>query len=68
MSVIVDIDEQYCDELSYGYQLIAEDDGTYTVWVTTGPISGFRSGGRWETLPEAFNHLVSIVREKEYFE
>lgn len=67
MSVIVDIDEQYCDELCCGYQLIAEDDGTYTVWVSTGLISGYRSGGSWQSLPDAFNHLVSLVRENEYF-
>lgn len=65
-TIIVDIDEQYCDELCYGYQLIADDDGTYYIWVSSGPFSGYRAGGSWSNLSDAFNFLVSLVREKEY--
>ena len=34
-TVVVDIDNQYEDDLCDGYQLICEDDDTYTIWVST---------------------------------
>lgn len=65
-TVVIDIDEQYCDELMYGYQLIRQDDDTYRIWISTGPLRGCYTGGTFETLSDAFNHLVNVVREKEY--
>jgi hypothetical protein len=66
-TVVVDIDNQYENELCDGYQLICEDDDTYTIWVSTGVLSGFRAHKKIETFGEAFRLLTELVNEREYF-
>jgi len=63
--VIVDIDNQYCDELLYSYQLCKEEDGSYSVYVSRDILRGFHAGKDIDTFEEAFNLLNDTIKEHE---
>lgn len=60
-TVIVDIDDQEEDSLTYGYQLIREDDYTYGIWMSTGPVRGKWLFRNIDTFEEAFDKLHAAV-------
>ena len=64
-NVVVDVDEQVCDELMYGYQLILDDDGMYKIWVSTGPVRGRYVHENIESFFEAFDLLNKTIMEYE---
>lgn len=68
MSVIVDVDCEGCEELSYRYQICEEDnpeDG-YFVYVSAGPLTGKYWARRIETLREAMCELLGAMDHYEW--
>lgn len=63
--IVVDIDNEYCDELMYSYQLCKDDDGTYSVYVSRDIIRGFHACKGLETFFEAFNELQEAIKHNE---
>lgn len=66
-TVVVDIDNQYEDDLCYGYQLLKEDDSTYSVWVETGVLRGYHAAKGMSSFQEAFDKLQEVFKDKEYY-
>ena len=67
--VVVDVDNQYMDgELDHSYQIILENDNTYTVYISYDVLSGRYYGKKIKTFEEAWNCLNECMREEEYFE
>lgn len=64
-TVIVDIDDQEEDSLMNGYQLVREDDNTYAIWMSTGPVRGKWLYRGIDTFEEAFDKLYNAVRTTE---
>ena len=64
--VIVDIDNQYEDSLCDSYQLIKEDDETYSVYIAHSILRGRWVARKIESFDEAFILLVDTVKENEY--
>ena len=52
--VIVDIDNQDCDELCFSYQICKNDDETYYVYQSHGLLRGQYLARNLETLAEAW--------------
>lgn len=67
MTVIVDVDNQYCNELCYSYQITQEDDGTYTVYQSWNVLRGRYLGRELETLEQAWLCLNDAMKEYEHF-
>ncbi len=63
--VIVDVDNDYCDELLYSYQIVLEDNGTYSVYVSQDILSGSYAGRNIETFFEAYKILNEAIEEHE---
>ena len=63
--VVVDVENEYCDELMYSYQLSKEDDGTYSVYVARDCLRGFHAGRNLESFAEAFQLLNDTMKEHE---
>jgi len=63
--VVVDIDNEYCDELLYSYQLCKDHDGTYSVYVSRDITRGYHSCKGLETFAEAFRELQEAVAHNE---
>lgn len=68
MTVIVDVDNQYCEELCHSYQICRDDDGSYFVWQETGVLKGRYLARGLETLNDAWDRLNVAMREYEYME
>ena len=67
-TVIVDIDNEYCYELLFSYQITAEDDGTYNVYQARDFMRGKYMGKGFETLAEAWQCLQEAMDEYESLE
>jgi len=63
MSVIINTHDH--SDMRYDYQLCEDEDGTFYVWVGTGPISGYKSVQGIEDLSEAVNELFHTIKDKE---
>lgn len=63
--VIVDIDNEYCNDLCYSYQLCQAGDGTYYVWMETAPLCGRKLGQDFETFDQAWACLNEGIRKYE---
>jgi len=63
--VVVDIDNEYCDELMYSYQLCKEDDGTYSVYVSRDIMRGYHACKEIESFAEAFKELQEAISHNE---
>lgn len=63
MSVALEIDEDYA-ETTYGYQ-ITLDDGTYSIWKSTGPISGEYVDRNIDGFVEAMQALLKYIEDGE---
>lgn len=66
--VVVDIDNEYCEDLWYSYQVIKEDDGTYTVYQSRDILRGRYLGRDLETVAEAWQCLQEAMNEYESLE
>lgn len=64
--VIVDVDNEYCDELMYSYQIIKEQDETYTVYVSYDILRGKYLRKKVESLKEAWNILDEEMKNEEF--
>lgn len=63
--VIVDVDNEYCDELMYSYQLSKDDDGTYSVYVSRDIMRGYHACKGIESFAEAFKELQEAISHNE---
>lgn len=63
--VVVDVDNQYCEELSFSYQLILENDNTYTVYVSYDVLRGETYAKGLETFAEAWQKLTEVMGMEE---
>lgn len=63
--VIVDVDSQYCDELCYSYQLIKEDDDTYSVYVARDFLHGYHVARDVDSFFEAYRILHDTIEHHE---
>jgi len=63
--VVIDVSNDYVDELMYSYQLVKDDDGTYFVWVETSVLKGYYAGKGIEDFAEAFQLLNETMDELE---
>ena len=50
------------------YQLCEEVDGTFYVWVSTGPISGYKAVNEIATIEEAVSELFKTIKDQEGWE
>lgn len=66
MSVIINTHEH--EDMRYDYQLCEEVDGTFYVWVSTGPISGYKAANEIATLEEAVRELFQTIKDQEGWE
>lgn len=66
--VVVDIDNDYETDLCYSYQLIKEDNDSYSVWISTSIFSGTYAGQNIESFEEAFQLLIETVKCEEMME
>ena len=66
MSVIINTHEH--EDMRYDYQLCEEVDGTFYVWVSTGPISGYKAVNEIATLEEAVRELFQTIKDQEGWE
>lgn len=64
--VICDVDNQYCDELCYSYQIVKDDNDTYSVYVSYDVFKGKTIAKNLETFQEAFNVLGEKIDEVEF--
>jgi hypothetical protein len=64
-TVIVDVSNDYVDELMYSYQLVKDDDGTFHIWVETSVLRGYYAGKGIEDFSEAFQTLYDVIDEHE---
>ena len=63
--VVIDVSNDYVDELMYSYQLVKDDDGTFHVWVETSVLRGYYAGKGIEDFSEAFQTLYDVIDEHE---
>lgn len=54
--------------MRYDYQLCEEVDGTFYVWVSTGPLSGRKEVSEIETIEEAVSELFKTIKDQEGWE
>lgn len=67
--VIVDIDSDYCEDLTFSYQLcLDEATDTYYVYMETGILQGKYLGRGFETFGEAWACLKEAVAVNELLE
>jgi hypothetical protein len=64
-TVVIDVDNQYCDDLMYSYQLILEDDSTYSVYVSRDVLRGSYEARGVESFSNAFQELVGAMKQHE---
>lgn len=65
MSVIVNVDNQYSDELAYSYQITQAMDGTYSVYVGRGPLRGRIVERKIQSLEDAMTLLIHVMNSEE---
>lgn len=65
--VIVDIDNEYCDELIYSYQLVREDDDTFSVYVARDILRGYHVARNIDNFFDAYRilHDEMLINEGE---
>lgn len=63
--VVIDVSNDYVDELLYSYQLVKDDDGTFHVWVETDVLHGYYAGKGIEDFSEAFQLLNEAIEANE---
>ena len=66
--IVVDVDNQYCEELNFSYQIILENDNTYTVYISYDVLSGKYYAKGLETFAEAWQKLSEAMEVDERLE
>lgn len=64
--VVIDISSDYVDDLMYSYQLVKEDDGSFSIWVETSVLRGYYAAKDVDSFMEAYNILSEVVEEREW--
>lgn len=65
--VVVDVDNQYMDgELNNSYQIVLENDSTYTVYCSYDVLRGRTHDKGIESFSEAWAKLNECMREEEF--
>lgn len=65
--VVVDVDNQYMDgELNNSYQIVLENDSTYTVYCSYDVLRGRTHDKGIESFGEAWAKLNECMREEEF--
>ena len=65
MTVIVNVDNQYSDELAYSYQITLAEDNTYSVYVGRGPLRGRIVEQKIQSLEDAMTLLIHVMNDEE---
>ena len=65
--VIVDVDNAYCQDLCYSYQILRADDGTYSVYQTWNVLRGRWLGRDFDSLRDAWRCLDQAMTQNESF-
>lgn len=63
--VVIDVDNEYCDELMYSYQLSKEDDGTFSVYVSKSFTRGYHYCKEIVSFSEAYKELQEAINHHE---
>ena len=63
--VICDVDNQYCNDLSNSYQIVLDDDETYSVYVSYDVLRGKTAAKNLESFQDAWQVLNDLIQEKE---
>ena len=63
--VICDVDNQYCNDLSNSYQIVLDDDETYSVYVSYDVLRGKTVAKNLESFQDAWQVLNDLIQEKE---
>lgn len=72
--VIASVDNDYEEALGNSYQLLKNDNNTYSIYVAMSILSGYFLGegceGRYEfdSFEEAWKEFCGVVNQEEYFE
>lgn len=64
--VVVDVDNQYNDELCYSYQIIKDEDDTFSVYVSYDVFKGKTVAKKLETFQEAWDILNENIEMVEF--
>lgn len=65
--VVIDVDNQYCEDLCYSYQVVREDDQTYSVYQSWNILRGKYLGRGFDNLEDAWICLNQAMQEYEHF-
>jgi len=63
--VICDVSNQYCDDLDNSYQIVRNDDDTYSVYVSFDVFRGKTIAKKLESFQDAWNVLNEYMQEVE---
>ena len=63
--VICDVDNQYCDDLSNSYQIMKDNDETYSVYVSYDVFRGKTIAKNLESFQDAWQVLNAYIQEEE---
>ena len=63
--VICDVSNQYCDDLDNSYQIVRDDDDTYSVYVSFDVFRGKTIAKGLESFQDAWNVLNEYMQEEE---
>jgi hypothetical protein len=66
--VIVDVDNDYCEDLRYSYQLTKDEQGLYSVYINWGFLRGEFAARRLESFADAMAILLRELAEREDLE
>lgn len=70
-TVVVDVSNDYESDLTNSYQLLKNNDGTYSIYVAMSPLTGYFMGegceGKYhfDTLGEAWQHFCDLINQEE---
>ena len=63
--VICDVNNQYCEDLDNSYQIVKDDDDTYSVYVSFDVFRGKTIAKGLESFQDAWNMLNDYMQEVE---
>lgn len=72
--VIADVSNDYEDDLTNSYQLIKNDDDTYSIYVAMSVLTGYFLGEgcegkyKFDTFTEAWQQFCDIINHEEHIE
>lgn len=72
--VIADVSNDYEVDLTNSYQLLKNDDNTYSIYVAMSPLTGYFMGEgcegkyKFESFAEAWQQFCDMINHEERFE